>query len=78
MSVSPSPGVTDSAVLVYLATGLSQVAMEPHGPEEDEMILHWIPLSEAVVMIESGAITDAKSAYGILLAVRRHPELIRE
>lgn len=73
-----SPGVTDSAVLVYLATGLSQVAMEPHGPEEDEMILHWIPLSEAVVMIESGAITDAKSAYGILLAVRRHPELIRE
>lgn len=73
-----SPGVTDSSVLVYLATGLSEVDMEPHGPEEDEMLLHWVPLDEALSMIENGHITDAKSAYGILLAVRRHPELVRE
>lgn len=73
-----SPGVTDSSVLVYLATGLSEVAMEPHGPEEDEMLLHWVPLNEALAMIENGHITDAKSAYGILLAVRRHPQLVRE
>ena len=73
-----SPGVTDSSVLVYLATGISEVDMEPHGPEEDEMLLHWVPLDEALSMIENGHITDAKSAYGILLAVRRHPELYRE
>lgn len=73
-----SPGVTDSSVLVYLATGISEVDMEPHGPEEDEMLLHWVPLDEALSMIENGHITDAKSAYGILLAVRRHPELVRE
>lgn len=73
-----SPGVTDSSVLVYLATGLSDVGMEPHGPEEDEMILHWVPLERALAMIENGQITDAKSAYGILLAVRRHPELVQE
>jgi 8-oxo-dGDP phosphatase len=73
-----SPGITDSSVLVYLATGLSEVGMEPHGPEEDEMILHWVPLEKVLAMIENGHITDAKSAYGILLAVRRHPELVRE
>lgn len=73
-----SPGVTDSSVLVYLASGLSEVGMEPHGPEEDAMILHWVPLERALAMIENGQITDAKSAFGILLAVRRHPELVRE
>jgi ADP-ribose pyrophosphatase len=73
-----SPGVTDSSVLVYVATGLTQVAIEPHGPEEDEMLMHWVPLHKAVMMVENGDITDAKSAYGILLAVRRYPELVRE
>jgi ADP-ribose pyrophosphatase len=73
-----SPGVTDSSVLVYLATGLSKVDKEPHGPEEDEMILHWLPIKEVLSMVENGQITDAKSAYGILLAARRHRELVRE
>lgn len=73
-----SPGVTDSSVLVYLATGLTQVGMEPHGPEEDEMLLHWISFHTALAMVENGQIADAKSAYGILLAARRHPELVRE
>lgn len=73
-----SPGVTDSSVLVYLATGLTKVEMEPHGPEEDEMILHWFSFSQALVMVETGEITDAKSAYGILLAARRHPELLHQ
>jgi len=54
------------------------VGMEPHGPEEDEMILHWFSFSQALVMVETGEITDAKSAYGILLAARRHPELLHQ
>jgi ADP-ribose pyrophosphatase len=73
-----SPGVTDSSVLVYLATGLTEVGMEPHGPEEDEMFLRWVPFSKALEMVENGQITDAKSAYGILLTARRRPELVHE
>jgi ADP-ribose pyrophosphatase len=73
-----SPGVTDSAVLVYLATGVSHVGAEPHGPEEDALIIHWVPFVEAVSMVERGEITDAKSAFGILLAARRQHEWVRE
>jgi hypothetical protein len=70
--------VTDSAVLVYLATGVSHVGAEPHGPEEDALIIHWVPFVEAVSMVERGEITDAKSSYGILLAARRQHEWVRE
>lgn len=72
-----SPGVTDSSVDVYVATGLSAGEAEPHGPEEDTMFVECIPYREALAMIESGDITDAKSAYGLLLAARRFPHLVR-
>ena len=72
-----SPGVTDSSVLVFLATELQPTSIEPHGPEEDEMVIHRVQFSTALAMIEDGRLNDAKSAYGILLAARRHPHLVR-
>lgn len=66
-----SPGVTDSMVTVYLATQLSSVEMAPHGPEERAMRLVRIDFAEAVSMVLDGAIQDAKSAYGILMAHHR-------
>jgi hypothetical protein len=64
-------------VEVYLATGLVAGDAEPHGPEEDLMFVERISFAEALAMIESGDITDAKSAYGLLLAARRYPHLVR-
>lgn len=72
-----SPGVTDSTVIVYLATGLSAGQFQPHGPEEEAMQTVLIPFVEALAMIDDGRLKDAKSAYGILLAARRHPHLVR-
>jgi ADP-ribose pyrophosphatase len=72
-----SPGVTDSSVDVYLATGLVDGDAEPHGPEEDVMTVERVPFSRALQMVDSGEITDAKTAYGLLLAARRHPHLVR-
>ena len=72
-----SPGVTDSSVEVYLATGLVAGDAEPHGPEEDTMFSELIPFGEALAMVENGDISDAKSAYGLLLAARRFPHLVR-
>lgn len=72
-----SPGVTDSSVDVYLATGLVDGDAEPHGPEEDVMTVERVPFSRALHMVDSGEITDAKTAYGLLLAARRHPHLVR-
>ena len=71
-----SPGVTDSSVIVYLATGLTAGHFQPHGPEEEAMHTLLVPFAEAIEMINDGRLKDAKSAYGILLAARRHPHLV--
>lgn len=72
-----SPGVTDSTVDVYLATGLIVGDAEPHGPEEDSMTVRRVPFERTLEMIEKGELTDAKSAFGIMLAARRFPHLVR-
>jgi len=72
-----SPGVTDSSVEVYLATGLVAGDAEPHGPEEDTMFVEKVSFARALEMINAGEITDAKSAYGLMLAARRYPSLVR-
>ena len=71
-----SPGVTDSRVIVYLATGLTAGQFQPHGPEEEAMHTLLVPFGEALAMVNDGRLQDAKSAYGILLAAYRHPELV--
>lgn len=71
-----SPGVTDSSVIVYLATGLTAGQFQPHGPEEEAMQTFLVPFADALEMINDGRLKDAKSAYGILLAARRHPHLV--
>lgn len=70
-----APGVTNSLVEIFLATGLTAVAAEPHGPEEDAMFVLEPHLSEALSMIERGEIVDGKTSIGLLLAARRHPHL---
>ena len=72
-----SPGVTDSSVEVYLVTGLKEGSPEPHGPEEAMMTVEHVSFARALEMVDSGEITDAKTSYGLLLAARRHPHLVR-
>lgn len=71
-----SPGVTDSAVDIYVATDLVEGESEPHGPEEDSMVLELIPVAQAFAMVEDGRITDSKSVYGLLLTARMYPHLL--
>lgn len=71
-----SPGVTDSSVIVYLAIGLIAGQFQPEGPEEEEMYTTLVPFAEALAMVDDGRLTDAKSAYGLLLAARRYPHLV--
>ena len=71
-----SPGVTDSRVEIYLSRDILGGEMEPHGPEEGFMDVQVLPLRDAIAMVEDGRIVDAKTAYGLLLATRRFPELL--
>ena len=66
-----SAGLTDSVLHIYLATDLSPVAREMHGPEETHMEVLRLPLAEAVEMVARGDINDAKTVIGLLLVDRR-------
>ena len=63
--------MTDSVLHIYLATDLTPVAREMHGPEETHMEVLRLPLAEAVEMVARGEINDAKTVIGLLLVDRR-------
>ena len=66
----PSPGMTDSVCTVYLATDCTPVVRDLHGPEEEDSEVVEVALEEALEMVERGAIADAKTVVGLLLADR--------
>ena len=67
----PSAGLTDSVLYLFLATDLTPVERATHGPEEDDMQVLHLPLSEALDMVLRHEIHDAKTIIGLLLADRR-------
>jgi 8-oxo-dGTP pyrophosphatase MutT (NUDIX family) len=67
----PSPGMTDSVCSIFLATGCTPAATQPHGPEEEHMEILHVPLADALSMIDRGEIGDAKTVCGLLAAARR-------
>jgi ADP-ribose pyrophosphatase len=66
-----SPGCSDEAVWVYLATELTEADHDPQGIEEQHMETMRLPLEEAAAMIAAGEITDAKTIIGLTLALAR-------
>lgn len=71
-----SPGIHDEAVRIFLAEGLA-AADPPDGftaqHEEAHMTLHWLPLSELVDLVLSGAVRNSLTVAGSLaLWARRH------
>ena len=68
-----SPGFCDEAVWVFLGMGLTEVPPHRQGPEEEAMVVHRVPLTEALAMIADGRITDAKTVIGLTLAAGRTP-----
>ncbi len=69
LDVVPSPGFSDEAVRVYLATGLSeQDRPSLADDEESDLVVHRLPLNEAVRRVLAGEIVNAVSAAGVLAA----------
>ncbi|HEX4868312.1 MAG TPA: NUDIX hydrolase [Acidimicrobiales bacterium] len=64
-----SPGFCDESVAVFLATGLTPVADDRQGVEEEAMTIERLPLADALAMVADGRITDAKTIIGLSLAV---------
>lgn len=71
LDMLPSPGMSDGTTVIFLATGLTEVPRQAHGPEEEYLEILELSLHEALVAIEQGQITDAKTVVALLLAQRR-------
>jgi nudix-type nucleoside diphosphatase (YffH/AdpP family) len=67
----PSAGMTDSVLHLFLATELTPVPQELHGPEEEHLEVLHVPFETALAMIDNGEIRDVKTIVGLLLVARR-------
>lgn len=66
-----SPGFSDEAVEVFVATSLTSVADDRQGVEEQHMTIDRVPLAEALAMVDDGRITDAKTVIALLAIALR-------
>lgn len=64
--VVTTPGFCTERIAVYLATELTQAAA--HADEDEFLNIVKMPLQEAVFLVESGQIEDAKTCLALLLA----------
>lgn len=61
-----TPGFTDEKIHLFLAAGLTRGETQHEADEFIEVVT--VPLSEAMSMIGSGKITDAKTLVGLMFA----------
>ncbi len=66
VDVDVSPGFTDEALRVYLATGISEVPQPDREDEEADIAVRWVPIDDAVGQVFSGKIVNATAVAGIL------------
>jgi ADP-ribose pyrophosphatase len=66
-----SPGFSDEALVIYLATDLTEVPDDRQSPEEEHMTIARLSLDEALAMVDDGRITDAKTVIALLCLARR-------
>lgn len=62
-----SPGYTDEVLHLYVAEDLSWGIRSPDGIEEENAVVVTLSTSEALRLIESGELTDAKTQVALLL-----------
>ncbi|KAA9150451.1 NUDIX hydrolase [Amycolatopsis acidicola] len=70
VDVAASPGFTDEVVRVFLARGLSEVDRTDlgHDDEEADLVVHKVPLAEAVRMALAGELVNGATVGGVLAA----------
>jgi len=61
-------GFCDEQITIFLATDLSDGPRAPEGAEEQASTVRRMPFDEAVALVVSGELTDAKTIAGIMVA----------
>lgn len=65
-----SAGFCDELGHIFLATDLVEVPQRLEGPEEANLEVLRVPMTDAIAMVMDGRINDGKSMVGILAAAR--------
>ena len=68
-----TPGYSDERSWLYLAEELTPVDRDPQGAEERTAEIVYLPLEQALEMVASGDIEDAKTIIGLYAVTRRLP-----
>lgn len=69
VDTAASPGFTDEVVRVFLARDLAEVHRElPADDEEADLVVHKVPLAQAVRMALTGELVNASTVAGVLAA----------
>jgi 8-oxo-dGTP pyrophosphatase MutT (NUDIX family) len=63
-----SPGFCDEHSFVFMGLDLTPCALDRQGVEEQHMTIEKVALDDVPGMVASGALTDAKSIIGLMLA----------
>lgn len=67
--IYPAPGYTTEFIHLYYATQIESSSLPM---DDDEFVeSEWLPLEDALAMIEKGDISDAKTVAGLLRVARR-------
>jgi 8-oxo-dGDP phosphatase len=67
---APAPGMTDEIITIFLARGLSFVGQAVEGPEEEDLEIVRLSMTEIERLIDAGEIVDSKTQLGLLLTMR--------
>jgi ADP-ribose pyrophosphatase len=59
-----APGFCTERLTLFLATDLADATVE--APEDEDLELSWMTMTDALAAIEAGEIADAKSIAGVL------------
>ena len=70
-TIMNSPGFCDQRTVIFLATDLTPVPHNRHGPEEEELEVVEVGFDEVDSLVAGGELMDAESIVGVDLA-RRH------
>jgi ADP-ribose pyrophosphatase len=63
-------GFCDEKIIIFLADEIVPGVREPIGPEEEDAHVVRMPFDEAIDLVASGEIADAKTVVGLLLTAR--------
>jgi 8-oxo-dGDP phosphatase len=66
-----SIGFSDELSHIFLGTDLTEAQLDLQGIEEEHMQIVRMPLAEAMHLVETSEITDAKTVLGLLTTARR-------